>query len=575
MAVWDLVIRGGTIIDGTGGEPFEGDIAIAGGRIGRVGAVQEKGREEIDAKGHLVTPGFVDIHTHYDGQATWDSRLTPSSLHGVTTAVMGNCGVGFAPCRKEDQTRLVRLMEGVEDIPEVVMTEGLPWTWEHFPDFLAALEARPHDIDFAAQFPHAAVRVYVMGERGADREPATPEDIQAMAALARDGVLAGALGFSTSRTLNHRTSDGSPTPTLTAGEDELTGIAQGLQEAGRGVLQVVSDFTDPEEEFAMLERIVRRSGRPLSFTLVQSAMAPQGWRTLLGAIEKANAQGLPIKGQVCGRPVGLLLGLTLSLNPFTGHPTYKAMADLPIEDRVRRLRDPGVRDTLLAEEPASRDPFMKAVLRNFAGMYPLMDPPDYEPRAEDSVGARAKAQGRSPEAVALDMMLEDEGRGILYFPFLNYADTSLEPSLAMMRHKDTVLGLGDGGAHLGMICDASFTTYMLTHWTRDRTRGEKLDLPWVVRALAREPAQAVGLLDRGLLKPGYRGDVNIIDHPALALRRPTVIHDLPAGGKRLMQKAEGYKATVVAGEITYRDGEPTGALPGKLVRGPQSDPAGF
>ncbi len=572
MAVWDLVIRGGTVVDGTGRAPFEADVAVASGRVGAVGTVEGSARREIDARGHLVTPGFVDIHTHYDGQATWTSELSPSSLHGVTTAVMGNCGVGFAPCRPEDRDRLVRLMEGVEDIPGVVLTEGLPWTWEHFPEFLTALEARRHDIDFATQAPHAALRVYVMGERGANREPATPDEIAAMAKLARQAVEAGALGFTTSRTLNHRTSDGDPTPTLTAGEDELTGIAQGLAAAGQGVLQLVSDFADPQEEFAMLKRIVAASGRPLSFTLAQAVQAPEGWRYLLDAIEQANGEGLPIKGQVCGRPVGLLLGFSLTLNPFSAHPSYQALENLPLTERLAKLREPGTRAALLADAPASDNPFVKAVLRNFESMYPLGNPPDYEPHPDTNVGALARQQGRRPEEVALDLLLGDEGMGMIYFPFLNYAQATLDPSLAMMRHEHTILGLGDGGAHVGMICDASFTTYMLTHWTRDRSRGEKLDLPWVVRALTREPAQAVGLMDRGLIKPGYRADLNVIDHGGLTLHRPRIVHDLPAGGRRLMQDATGYEATIVAGQVTYEAGKATGALPGRLIRGPQAEP---
>jgi len=569
---FDLVVRGGTVVDGTGSPGREADVAIAGGRVVEVGRVAGSGRAEIDARGFLVTPGFVDIHTHYDGQATWDGRLTPSSWHGVTTVVMGNCGVGFAPCKPDDHDMLIRLMEGVEDIPGAVLAEGLPWNWESYAEYLTALEARPHDIDFAAQVPHAAVRVYVMGERGANREPATRDDIAAMAEIARAGVAAGALGFTTSRTLNHRTSDGRPTPTLTAAEDELTGVARGLAAVGRGVLQVVSDFIDPEGELAMFRRIVEASGRPLSVSLAQNDRSPNGWRKVLGAIERATADGLPMRAQVCGRPIGLVLGFRLSMNPFATHPSFRAIAGLPIDERLARLRDPELRARIVGDEPASDNPFTKAVLVNFARMFPLGDPPDYEPGPERSVAALARESGRSPAEVAYDLLLERDGRGVLYFPFLNYAEGSLDASLEMMRHPDTVLGLGDGGAHVGMISDGSFPTTMLTHWTRDRRRGEKLPLEWVVKAHTSDTARAVGFLDRGVLAPGYKADLNVIDYDRLTLHAPDVAYDLPAGGRRLVQRADGYVATVVSGEITYRDGEPTGALPGRLVRGPQPAP---
>ena len=571
-STFDLVIRGGTVFDGTGAPGVEADVAITDGRVAQVGSVAGRGRDEIDAKGFIVTPGFVDIHTHYDGQAIWGESLTPSSWHGVTTAVMGNCGVGFAPCRPDDHDLLVKLMEGVEDIPGAVLTEGLSWSWESFPEFLDALETRPHDIDFAAQVPHAALRVYVMGERGANREPASPADIAAMADLARDGVRAGGLGFSTSRTLNHRASDGRPTPTLTAGEDELTGIALGLRAAGRGVLQVVSDFIDPDAELGMLRRIAAASGRPLSMSLAQNERAPGSWRRVLDAIERATADGVTMRAQVCGRPIGLILGLPVSMNPFATHPSFRAVAQLPLAERVARLRDESFRARLLAEEPASDNPFTRSVLWNFAKMFPLGDPPDYEPTAERSIAALAARSGKHPAELALDVLVEREGRGLLYFPFLNYAEGSLEPSLEMMRHPETILGLGDGGAHVGMISDGSFPTTMLTHWTRDRTRGPKLPLEWVVKAQCSETAHAVGLDDRGVLAPGYKADVNVIDYDHLTLHAPDVAYDLPSGGRRLVQRANGYVATIVAGNVVYRDGEATGALPGRLVRGPQAAP---
>ena len=567
MAEHDLVIRGGHVVDGSGDPGRSADIAVDGGVITSVGKVPERGRDEIDAQDLLVTPGFVDIHTHYDGQATWGDALDPSSLHGVTTAVMGNCGVGFAPCREQDHDRLIRLMEGVEDIPFPVLAEGLPWNWESFPDYLDAMSDSVFDIDIAAQLPHAALRVYVMGERGANREDATEDDIAEMRALAKAAVEAGAMGFSTSRTLNHRTSDGQPTPTLTASEDELTGIAMGLKEAGRGVLQFVSDFNDPEAEAAMLRRIVERSGRPLSVSLAQSDLAPKGWRALLSKIESAASDGLPMRAQVGPRPVGVLLGLELTLNPFSGHPVYQSIADKSFAERLAALRDQEFRARLLADEPDANNPFVKAILRQFGKLFVLGDPPDYEPTADRTVAAIAKARGQTNEETALEIMLDNEGRGMLYMPFLNYADGTLDPCREMLMSDAALPGLSDGGAHVGMICDGSFPTTMLTHWTRDRSRGDRLALEYVVRKQSRETAEWIGLNDRGLIAPGYRADINIIDYDNLQLHAPTIQHDLPTGGRRLMQRASGYAATIVAGDITYRDGAPTGAKPGRLVRG--------
>ncbi|USG61791.1 amidohydrolase family protein [Sneathiella marina] len=572
MDAYDLVIRDGLIVDGTGGEPYSADVAIDAGKIFKIGAVPEKGREEIDARGLIVTPGFVDIHTHYDGQATWDDRLTPSSQHGVTTVVMGNCGVGFAPCKAEDHDRLIRLMEGVEDIPFPVLTEGLPWNWESFEDYLTALDTRRFDIDVATQLPHAALRVFVMGERGANREDATEDDIAQMAAIARDAVEAGALGFSTSRTLNHRTSDGQPTPTLTASEAELTGIAMALEGAGKGVLQFVSDFDEPKKETAMLRRIVERSGRPLSVSLAQSDVAPEGWRHTLRTMEQAAADGLIMRAQVCGRPVGVLLGLELTLNPFSGHDVYKEIAKQPFEERVARLREPEFRARLLGSMPESKNPFVTNMLRNFGKIFVLNDAPDYEPSEEFTLAYMARMRGISPQELALDLMLEDDGKGMLYLPFLNYAGSNLDPSYEMLKHPNTIPGLSDGGAHVGTICDGSFPTSMLTHWTRDRTRGPKFSLEWIVKRQSFDTAEAVGLMDRGLLKPGYRADVNIIDYENLTLHKPDVAYDLPAGGRRLIQTASGYVATIVAGEVISRNGHPTEARPGRLVRGAKQAP---
>jgi N-acyl-D-aspartate/D-glutamate deacylase len=570
---YDLVLRGGTVFDGTGAPGVVADVGVKDGLIAVVGPNLSAGAEEIDARGRIVTPGFVDIHTHYDGQATWSGRMDPSSGHGVTTVVMGNCGVGFAPCRPEDHGRLIRLMEGVEDIPFPVLTEGLPWTWESFPDYLDFLGSRAFDVDVGAQLPHAALRVYVMGERGANREPATQADIAAMAAIAKRAVEAGALGFSTSRTLNHRTSDGQPTPTLTAGEDELTGIALGLAAAGKGVLQLVSDFfPDGAAELAMVRRIVERSGRPLSFSLVQSPKAPGGWRAMLAGLSAAVDAGLPMKAQVCGRPVGVLFGLELTLNPFSQNPVFAELRELPLADKVAALADPAFRARLLAHDEDAKGPFAGSALRAWDNLFPMGADPDYEPTADATVAAIAAREGRDPAAVALDALLANDGRGMLYHPFLNYADGSLDPSFHMLTHRDTVPGLSDGGAHVGMICDGSFPTSNLVHWTRDRTRGPRIPLEAMIARQTRDTAQAVGLLDRGLIAPGYRADLNVIDYEGLRLEAPRVAYDLPAGGRRLVQKAHGYVATIVAGVVTQRDGEPTGALPGRLVRGGQAAP---
>ena len=566
---YDLVIRGGEVFDGDGGPGRAADVAVKDGRIAIVGKVVGAGVEEIDARGQIVTPGFVDIHTHYDGQATWDGRMQPSSWHGVTTVVMGNCGVGFAPCRSEDHDRLIRLMEGVEDIPFPVLTEGLPWTWESYPQYLDTLARRRFDVDIASQLPHAALRVFVMGQRGVDREAASAADIAAMAAFAKEAVEAGALGFTTSRTLNHRTSDGQPTPTLTAGEDELTGIAMGLAAAGRGVIQVVSDFADPLEEFAMLRRIAERSGRPLSFTLAQGGRDPSAYRVLLGVLEAAVADGLSMKAQVAARAVGVLLGLELTVNPFSRHPLYRQIADLPLAERVSRLRDPGFQARLFADPPQERGRPMSS---DWTRMHLFGARPDYEPGPESTVAAQAAARRATPEAVALDHMLKNGGRGMLYVPFLNYAQGSLDAVREMIVHKDSVPGLSDGGAHVGMICDGSFPTSMLTLWSRDRVRGPKIPLESVVRMQTRDTARTVGLNDRGRLAPGYRADINVIDYDALTLHEPRVAYDMPAGGRRLIQRASGYAATLLAGEITYREGEPTRALPGRLVRGATTAP---
>ncbi|MFO1415268.1 MAG: amidohydrolase family protein [Burkholderiales bacterium] len=569
----DLVVRGGTVVDGTGATPFAADVGIARGVVAEIGRIAGRGREEIDARGCFVTPGFVDVHTHYDGQVTWSHSLVSSTFHGVTTAVMGNCGVGFAPCRREDRTLLMRLMEGVEDIPGAVLDCGLPWTWSTFGDYLDALSGRRFDADVLAQIGHAPLRVFAMGERGANREPATARDQATMRALVAEAIRDGAFGFSTSRTILHRSSDGRPTFSYDAAEQELLAIADGLRDAGAGVIQFISDFDDVDPEWALLRRMIARAGRPASLTLLQHEHRPERWRRVLQHIHAAVDDGLAVKGQVAVRPVALILSFALSLCPFSRLPAYEALAGLPDAERLRALSDPAVRARILAQR--HDDPAFAQRVANFDNLYALDDPPDYEPPPESSVAAQAARAGRAPAAVAYDLLLAREGEGMLYRPLYNYADRNLDVVHEMITARDTLLGLSDGGAHYGYICDASFPTYLLMHWTRDRPRGGRLPIEEAVRRQTLEPAAAVGLRDRGMLARGYKGDLNVIDMTRLALARPRIVRDLPAGGRRLAQRAEGYVATVVAGEVTYRDGEATGALPGRLVRrGRPTRPAG-
>jgi len=568
---FDLVVRGGEVADGTGAPLRRADVGVVDGRIAAVGRGLASGREEIDAKGRLVTPGFVDIHTHYDGQSTWDERLTPSSWHGVTTAVMGNCGVGFAPVRPQDRDRLIELMEGVEDIPGTALHEGIAWGWDGFPEYLDMLAARRFDIDVCAQLPHGALRLYVMGERGARLEQATDDDIVDMRRLTAEAMRAGAIGFSSSRTLNHRTVRGDPTPSLRATEAELTGIALGMTDAGRGVMELISDFNAPdmETEFAMIRRLVAASGRPLSLSLAQSHRNPERWRRLLRLIGEAAASGLPMRAQVAPRPIGMLLGLQASANPFSSLPSYRAIAASPLAARLASMRDLGLRARLLAEaaEPARNG----RRLMDFERIFRLGSTPEYEPPREDSIAAIAAREGRPADDVAYDLLIAEDGRNFLFAPLSNYAHGNLDACGEMIADPNTIMGLGDGGAHVGLIADASFPTYLLMHWGRDRSRG-RFDVSWLVKRQTRDTADAVGLHDRGTVAPGYKADLNVIDFDALALDLPFMAFDLPAGGKRLLQKARGYTATIVSGVTVYRDGEPTGALPGRLVRGPQTAP---
>jgi N-acyl-D-aspartate/D-glutamate deacylase len=573
MSTHALVIRGGAVVDGTGAPARAADVAIDEGLITEVGRVDGGAARTIDADGLLVTPGFVDIHSHYDGQASWGERMIPSSWHGVTTVVVGNCGVGFAPVRPADHDRLIELMEGVEDIPGTVLHEGLAWSWQSFPEFMDSLGDRPFDVDVAVQVPHGALRLHVMGERGARREVATAHEIDVMARLAREAIEAGALGFTTSRTLNHRTSRGEYTPTLTAEADELIGIAQAIGQTGEGVLQVVSDFADLDAEFAIFRRMAEESGRPVSFSLVQ--VRGDTYRRQLELLTVANAEGVPMTGQVAPRPVGIVLGLECTLNPLLANPVYREISELPLAERVAVMSEPGFKERVIAADRAQREDHKVGgrVIQAFDRMFELGDPPDYEPDAGDSIAARARRVGRDALDLAYDILLRDGGRSFLYLPFLNYADGNLDAVGEMLAHPNTVIGLADGGAHLGTICDASFPTTLLTLWVRDRDHG-RLDLPFAVQRHTSATARTVGLLDRGVLAPGYRADVNVIDFEHLTARRPEMHHDLPAGGKRLVQPADGYVATLVAGEVTYENGETRGPLPGRLIRGPQPAPNG-
>ena len=569
----DLIIRNGLIADGLGGELFTGDITIQDGRIVEVGKVSATGKEEFDAAGKLVTPGFIDVHTHYDGQAVWSQRLSPSSSHGVTTVIVGNCGVGFAPCRQSDHALLVSVMEGVEDIPEIVMTTGLDWSWETFPQFLDVLDSRPHDIDLGAYLPHSPLRVYTMGERGARQEPASPEDLQKMEDLAFEALKAGAMGFATSTTPAHRTGSGEQIPSYLSGEAEYQAIARALRRAGGGVFQMVLDLRqDPYSEayVPMLSRLSKASGGVVSFSLTQLNSHPDYWRGALEAVTEANAKpGVEIRPQIYPRPIGMLLGLDLTLNPFSLCPSYQPLAKLPLAERLEALRDPAMRERLLNETPADPTFPLFVIARQFDRLFPLRTAGDYEPDPQNSIAALAARSGRSPLEEAYDLLLEDDGRAIILATLTNYAHNSLEDVREMMVHPDTIVALGDGGAHYGLVCDASFPTFVLTHWTRDRGHG-RISVPEAIKSLTSSPAGLVGLKDRGVIAPGYKADINVIDYDRLKLCMPRTAYDLPGGGRRLDQAAEGYAATFVSGAAIQLDGKPTGALPGRLIRGPQS-----
>ncbi len=570
-----LVIRGGMIYDGTGGAPFIGDIAVQDGKIASIGTDIGPGDQEIDARGCIVTPGFVDIHTHYDGQVTWEHRLKPSSSHGITTVVMGNCGVGFAPIRQDQRDLAIKLMEGVEDVPEVVMVEGLPWNWETFPEYLDALEQRHTDIDFATQIPHSPLRVYVMGERGANLEAPTADELAMMRQLTAEAVKAGALGVSTSRHIVHRFRDGRLAPSVATEEDEVLALAAGLRDAGAGVFQLLPSYEIDSPSQALLHRkIAQTSGRPVSFTFGQSPTEPDGWVFMLRELEDAARDGLTIRGQVLPRPSAVMMGLDLTLNPFSLNPSYKAIADLPLAEKVEIMRDPAFRARLMSEQPDDPNPFFKFLISETEKLFELGDPPVYNPDEQDSLAARARREGRPVADVIYDSLLNRDGKELLYRPMGGTTGPRFHgPVEDLVPHPHTIIALGDGGAHYSMICDAAYTTYMLTYWVRNAEPGRALALPGLIKQLSHDPAAAVGLEDRGLLQPGYKADINIIDMNRIHLHAPLPKRDLPAGARRLEQKAEGYVATIVSGQIVYREGEPTGALPGRLVRGAQNAPS--
>ena len=575
------MIRGATIVDGTGGAPFAGDVAIERGRIAAVGDCAGTARRTIDAAGAHVLPGFVDVHTHYDGQVTWDPDLSPSSLLGVTTCVMGSCGVGFAPVIRGREAALVELMEGVEDIPGSALAEGIPWGWESFADYLAALAPSPRTIDVLAQVPHDPLRMYVMGERAVAGEPATDDDIAAMRHHLRAALEAGAAGFTTGRSDNHRTARGAATPASEATASELAGIAQAFRGLDHGIVQAVSDFdmmAGPdrfEAEFALLEQMAAAAGRPLSISTMQRDHAPAQWRQILAGAERATARGLDVRCQVAARGIGVLLGLEATFHPFMGFPSYKAIADLPLGERVARMRDPALRTRMLGEKtdkvagdgtpiPPLADFFLANLDRVALRIFRMAARPDYEPVLDRCIAAEA-ARARVPVIAQLyDALLEDEGKALLYFPVYNYTGMNLDVVHEMLVHPRALVGLGDAGAHVGTVCDASMPTFLLTHWARDRANG--LPLERVVQMQARDTARFIGLRDRGTIEVGMRADLNVVELPRLALRRPVMQRDLPAGGKRLVQRADGYLATLVAGIPIAERGELTGARPGGLVR---------
>lgn len=574
---YDTIIRGGNIVDGTGAEPRLADVAITNGIIAAVGQIDGTAAEEIDAIGLLVTPGFIDLHTHYDGQAVWSQRMNPSSSHGVSTVILGNCGVGFAPCRPGDRELLCATMEGVEDIPGVVMQEGLIWNWETFPEFLDVLAAKPRDIDIGVFAPHSPVRMHVMGARGANREEPTDSDLAQMGDLIREAVKAGALGFATSRTAVDRRNDGEYIPSFDAGEPELVAAAQAVKDAGGGLIQMIPELgmtgLTPAQEFGLMRGVSDAVGLPITFTVVPGRKNnPHFWCELLRLSQEHNAKGgALIHPQYFPRPVGMMASFELTSNPFVNTPTYKELAQLSLPERVVELRKPEVRAQILADDPDEAVLPLTSMTRQYDVMFELGSPPCYEPGPGKSIADRAEREGRPAAEVAYDLLLENEGKGMLYVAFGNWPADSLDHVFAFFDDPHSVMGLGDGGAHYGLICDSSYPTFVLSHWARDR-KGRQLSIQQAVRAMTSHPAGIIGLNDRGRIAPGYKADINVIDFEGLTLHAPEIVDDLPGGGRRLDQKASGYRYMLVSGAVVARDDKPTGILPGTLIRGLQAGP---
>ena len=564
--MFDLIIKNGSIYDGKGSKPYQADIAISNEKIVEIGDIKSEGKKVIDAEGKIVTPGFVDIHTHYDGQVTWDPYLRPSTYHGVTTVVMGNCGVGFSPCKPDQRNWLIGLMEGVEDIPGTALHEGIDWEWESFPEYLDALEKKPLAIDVGTQIPHGAVRAYVMGERGINHEEASQEEIDRMKEIVQEAIKAGAYGFSTSRTEKHNDVNGNLTPSITAHKNELVEIAKSLGEINQGVLQGISDFYDFDSEFDIFKAMSKESGRPISITVEQQDARPEWWEQLLDGIEDAQSEGINMYGQVPPRATGILMGLTATLNPFRFHPAYMEIADLALEERVEIMSNDEFKEKLLNDNAVSINPLVDEIVNAYSKMFKLGEPANYEPDPEMSFESLANSSNMTAQEIAYDAMLEKDGRALIYHPLFNYQTGDLSLVEKMLKHPYTISGLGDAGAHCGAISDASFPTTLVQHWSRDRTRGSKLPLETVIKMQTSETANLLGIKDRGVLAKGYKADINIIDYEGLTLHEPEIINDLPAGGRRLVQKASGYDYTIVSGEVAFIKGEATGALNGRLIR---------
>ena len=570
----DLVIRRGTVVDGTGGKPVEADVAIDGGRITAVGQVSARGKEEIDAQGKVVAPGFVDIHTHYDGQATWDAEMAPSSWHGVTSVVMGNCGVGFAPAHPDRHQWLIRLMEGVEDIPGTALAEGMKWNWESFPEYLTALEELPRTVDVGTHVPHGAVRAYVMGERGARNEAPTETDIARMSQIVEEGLRAGALGFSTSRTILHRSVDGELVPGTTATKEELIGIGRAMGRVGHGVFEMASDLKREWKEFEWMGELSRETRMPVTFAMLQSIAKELPWQEQMSSMAEENAKGANIHAQISLRGTGILMAWRGTVHPFILRPSWAQIAGKPWDVQLKTLRDPSFRARLIAEEPALEgelSALRMVISKGWFTQYAMSDSFNYEPTQAETIMALASAKGVSGDEFAYDLLMENDGTGFIYLPLLNYADGNLDFVKGLLERDDAVISLSDGGAHCGTICDAASPTFLLQHWVRDRKRGT-IPLELAIKRQCRDTAVLYGLEDRGLLKPGYLADLNVIDLNRLKLGKPWLAFDLPAAGKRLLQKAEGYDATIKNGQVTFRNGVLQAARPGRVIRGPQRAP---